>query len=738
MRSSRIVLFVSLVLASAFAVHAQQKKLMTADQLYRNAEPRVLEPLPSVVRWLDDSHYLVSKRVEGQPRPSMISVDAITGKETEYKGFEQYQDVAGEGWNLANPASTNEVNTRAVYVKENDLYYLDTEAKQFKRLTESKDEEKNPTLSPDGKYVAFTRNNDLYAIDAVSGKESRYTSDGGEAVYSGWAAWVYFEEILGRGSRYRAFWWSPDSRKIAFYRFDENKVPVFPIYSSEGQHGILENQRYPKAGDANPEVRVGIVSVDDGKTSWVDFNEKDDQYFGTPFWTPDGKQLWVQWMNRGQDNLRVYAVDLQTGKKAQVYSENQPSWVDWLEEIKFLEGNKGYIIKTDKDGWMHIYHHDMKGNLKSQLTKGKWQVSAITYVDEDDDLIYFTARKEASTRTDLYKVGLNGKGLTRLTFGPFSHSARLSPKGSYFVTTYSNVLTPSRMGLYTNKGKLVRELGDNKGKEFGNYDLAKVEMFTIRTSDGYDLPAVWVLPTNFDPARKYPVLVSIYGGPAAGTVFDTWRGTSSQWLAQEGVIQISFDHRASGHFGKEGVALMHRNLGKWEMNDYAECVKWLRTKPFVDASKVCITGGSYGGYMTCMALTAGADYFTHGIAGSSVTDWQLYDTHYTERYMDTPAENPEGYKAGSVMTHADKYKGLLRIVHGNMDDNVHMQNSIQLVDKLEETGKHFELMIYPGGRHGWGGAKAVHSRNEGLRFYYRYLLEKPFQEELFAPSRGRR
>ena len=729
-------LFVSVVLALSLSANGRQKKPMTAEQIFRNAEPRVLESLPGVTRWLDDTHYLATKRVEGQMRPSMVSVDAKTGKETEYKGFEQYQDVAGEGWNLSNPATTNDDNTRAVYVKDNDLYFLDASAKQFKRLTESTDEEKNPTLSPDGKYVAFTRNNDLYAIEVSTGKESRFTSDGSDVVYSGWAAWVYFEEILGRGSRYRAFWWSPDGKKIGYMRFDETHVPVFPIYNSEGQHGFLENQRYPKAGDANPEVRVGIVSIDNGKTIWADFNEKDDQYFGTPFWTPDSKQLWVQWMNRGQDNLRVYAVDLQTGKKTQMYNENQSSWVDWLEEINVLKGNKGYVIKSDKDGWMHIYHYDMKGNLKTQVTKGKWQISGIAYIDEDDDVIYFTARKEASTRTDLYKVGLNGKGLTRLTFGPYSHSTRLSTKGSFFVTTYSNAATPSMMGLYNSKGKLVRELGNSKGKEFENFDIAKAELFTIRTPDGYDLPVVWTLPTNFDPNKKYPVLISIYGGPNAGTVYDIWRGTSGQWLAQEGMIQMSVDHRASGHFGKEGVALMHRNLGKWEMNDYIEAAKWLRTKPFVDTSKICITGGSYGGYTTAMALTFGAGYFTHGIASSSVTDWQLYDTHYTERFMDTPAENPEGYKAGSAMTYADRYKGMLRIVHGTMDDNVHMQNSIQLVDTLEDLGKHFEFMVYPGGRHGWGGAKAAHSRNEAMRFYYMYLLEKPYPEDIFSAPAG--
>jgi dipeptidyl-peptidase-4 len=260
-------------------------------------------------------------------------------------------------------------------------------------------------------------------------------------------------------------------------------------------------------------------------------------------------------------------------------------------------------------------------------------------------------------------------------------------------------------------------------------------MIRIRTSDGYDLPASLMLPTSFDPRKRYPVLISIYGGPLSATVSDSWRDLTSQWLAMEGVIQMSVDHRGSGHFGKKGAALMHRNLGKWEMHDYIEAVKWLRAQGYVDTTKVCITGGSYGGYVTCMALTYGADYFTHGIASSSVTDWQLYDSHYTERYMDSKDENPEGYAFGSVMTHADKYKGLLRIVHGTMDDNVHMQNSIQLVDKLEDLGKHFEVMLYPNGRHGWRGPKASHDRSETYRFYYRYLLEKEFPAEQFKSVR---
>jgi len=438
-----------------------------------------------------------------------------------------------------------------------------------------------------------------------------------------------------------------------------------------------------------------------------------------------------KWMNRGQDNLKLFAVDPATGKKTEIYSETQKSWVEWFETIDFLPNNKGFILKSDKDGWAHLYLHAMDGKLKNRLTQGNSTVVDVLLVDEKSQRIYFTAKKEASTRTDLYRAKLDGKEITRLTAGDYTHNIRLSKGGSYFITTYSNVSTPQKMALHKGGGAMLKELGDSKTPEFANYELAKTELFRVMNSDGYNLPVVWTLPANFDPTKKYPVLISIYGGPSAGTVSDSWRGLTSQWLAMEGMIQVSMDHRASGHFGKEGVALMHRHLGKWEMHDYIEVAKWLRAKPFVDTTKICITGGSYGGYVTSMALTYGADYFTHGIALYSVTDWRLYDTHYTERYMDTSKENPDGYKNGSVMTHAEKYKGLLRIVHGTMDDNVHMQNSIQLASALQDLGKHFEFMVYPGGRHGWGGPKATHSRNENYRFYYKYLLEKEFPEGLF-------
>jgi dipeptidyl-peptidase-4 len=739
MRRSLCTPWLVLVLLWTVAGTAQEKKHLTFEQIFNDAEPRLLEQLPAIPGWADDENYLVTRGERRGGRVQVFAVNAKTGEERLYRDLGQYREILGEGINPFAPVANDEAYRRLIYEKENDLYFLNTETKELKRLTTSEAEEKNPTLSPDGRAVAFTRGGNLFSIDLGTGKEIQYTSDTLEPVSNGYASWLYYEEILGRASRYRAFWWSPDSRHIAFYRFDDSRVPIFPIVGVEGQHGSMERTRYPEVGDPNPMVRFGVVtSGDGGKIVWAKFEENLDQYFGMPFWIPNGKAILVQWMNRRQDTLKLFAVDPSTGEIRNRYVEHQPSWVDWLEKVTFVGDDGECIVKSDRDGWAHLYLLRADGTLKTRLTEGRWSVAALELLDERHGRVFFSAKKENSTRSDLYCVGLDGRGLRRLTAGPFSHSVMVSPGGSYFITRYSNVATPTCVALYASNGSLIRELGNSKTRAFDEYQIAPTELLRIPSKDGYALPMTLVLPLAMDSSRKYPVIMSVYGGPGSETVSDTWHGLTAQWWAEEGIIQVSIDHRGSGHFGKEGEALMYRNLGKWEMHDYIAAVKWLRAKPYVDSSRVCITGGSYGGYVTALALTEGAEYFTHGIATSSVIDWQLYDSHYTERYMGTKSDNPDGYAFASVLTHADKYRGLLRLVHGTSDENVHLQNTMQLVDKLEDLGKHFELMLYPGGRHGWGGAKAIHSRNETYRFYYAELLGKEFPEQLFKSVRPRR
>ncbi len=708
-RTQCIKQFAVIVMAFALTTSAlAQKKELGDEQYLKNNFKGITQPLPTLVKWIDDSHFILKR--DGKN----YEIDAKTGAEKEY---------------VEPNINKGTVETKPnIITKGNDLYH--SKNVEDTRLTNDEAPEINATVSPDGNYVAYTKKNDLYTVNLITKKETRITNDGSETILNGYASWVYMEEILGRSGRHRAFWWSPDSKHIAFFRSDDTKVPVFTITDATGLHGMVETQRYPKVGDPNPEVKVGIAEPESTKIVWAAFNEKDDQYFGQPYWKPDGTSLLVQWMNRLQNNLIIYEVNTFTGVRTEFYNEKQKSWIDLDDQggrLHFLEDNTGFILTSDASGWNHLYFHDIKGKRINAITAGKFTVTDIIYVDEQKDVVYFTARSlENSARTDLYRVNLNGKNMERLTIGEYNNNIRLSPGGSYFIITYSNAGTPPKMTLMSTKRKIIKDLGDSKGPELDNYNIAKTEIVRVKSDDGlYNLPMKVTWPLNMDKNKKYPVLVSVYGGPNAGSVMDTWGlSGNQQWYAKEGLIQVSMDHRASGHFGKEGVANMYHNLGYWEMKDYSTMVKWLIANGNVDASKVCITGFSYGGYMATYALTYGADLFTHGMAGGSVTDWTLYDSHYTERFMGTPANNAEGYKSSNVMTHADKYKGMLQIVHGVIDDNVHMQNSIQLISKLQDLKKDFEFMPYSGGRHGWGGNKGLHFQNLKTKFIYKYLLEK--------------
>jgi dipeptidyl-peptidase-4 len=687
---------------SAFA----QKKELTDEQYVKGNFKGITNTLPLVTKWVDDSHFILKKDSKS------YVVDCKTGAEKE-----------------ATDAEAKAEESRSIsYMKSGDVYVKINGVET--QLTTDTSRKNNPTISPDGNYVGFTRRNDLYTINVNTKKETRLTNDGSDVILNGYASWVYTEEILGRRSTYRSFWWSPDSKHIAFFRTDDSPVPVFTITDGTGQHGYVEGVRYPKVGDTNPYVKVGVVSPEGGNIVWADFNDKDDQYFGAPYWTNDGSSLWVQWMDRLQDDLIVWAVDPATGSKKILYEERQKTWIELeYDRIKFLNNSKNFLLQSDRTGWNHIYLMDPNGHEINAVTSGKFTVLTVSWIDEKKSIVYFTARsRENTARTDLYRVDFSGKNLQRLTFGDLNHAfINMSPGGSYFITSYSSSSTPNKMTLVSNKGKIIRDIGDSKGEQFDSYDLAKTELIRVKSDDAlYELPMKVTWPMNMDKAKKYPVLISIYGGPNAGSVWDSWTlNGNQQWYAKEGLIQVIMDHRASGHFGKEGVNNMYHNLGYWEMKDYTTMVKWLIANGNADPTKICITGFSYGGYVSCYALTYGSDVFTHGMAGGSVVDWSLYDSHYTERYMGTPKNNPEGYKTSSVLTYANNYKGMLQIAHGVIDDNVHIQNSIQFISKLQDLKKDFEFMEYSGGRHGWGGNKQLHFQNLKTRFIYKYLLEKP-------------
>lgn len=594
---------------------------------------------------------------------------------------------------------------------------------------------KNPTYSPDGSRIAYTLDNDLYSMDVKTNQITRHTFDGSDVILNGYASWVYYEEILGRPSMYRAFWWSPDSKVLAFYRFDNSKVPVFPIYHPSGLHGTLDSTRYPKAGDINPEVRIGFVSANGGETVWAEFNPEIDQYFGIPFWSGDGKRFMVAWMDRAQDNLELFSVNPYDGQKVSVYKEHQDSYIDWMEQMLFSE--KGIYIVRDFSGWQQIYFLSYDGTKFEQLTQGRnWSVSLLRV---DRNWLYYTAKCESTVRTGIYRVKLGSKKIERLSSGDLSYSGVvISEDGRNIAALASNCKTPTKLvNISIGLGKAEQTVvADSKGAAFDEYALALPEIVYIRNRDGQSIPARVIWPVGMDRTKKYPVKVDLYGGPDNPQVRDSWAGLgfATQWWANHGVIQIVLDNRDGGHLGKEGMNQAYRKLGTVEFEDFVDGIKYFRGLPYVNEEKVGVEGFSFGGTMTTLCVTEANKYFQYGIAGGGVYDWALYDSHYTERYMDRPQDNPEGYAAGRVIDRIDNYRGddsnMLRLTHGTGDDNVHFQNTLQLVAKLQEKHKDFELMIYPDGMHGYRGDQQKHCQYQNYKFWYKYLLGRDMPESL--------
>lgn len=677
-----------------------------------------------VTGWVDDTHFIF-RTLDKDNKPVTLNVDVKSGKSVPYTAPKTERELLGESLPKGSSLSFSDIISpdmkAVVMVKDNDLFYFRTGDKEVIRLTNDKTDEVNTRFSPDGTKLAYTKNKDMYVYDLTAKKEIRLTTDASDKIYNGYSSWVYNEEILGRPSRYAAFWWSPDSKKIAYMRTDETDVPVFTLNrldEADGIHGKLELIPYPKPGDPNPKVKIGVADISNAKTTWVKTDYNADLYLAWPFWKPDGSKLAIQVLNRDQNDMKFILADPATGDFTQIYSETRKSWIDFYEDIYVMKSGSGFIVRSYRSDWDNLYYYGWDGKLVSQITNVNWKVAAISKVDEDTKTVYFTGTGPEPTDNHFFKVGLDGKNLIQITKEPGYHYVSISPKGSYFIDSWNSITSPGSIVAYGSKGQLVREVHKNEMPAFDPAKNSKSDMTRIMTSDGqFMMPAIITYPVNFDPAKRYPVVFTIYGGPGMANCSNTWKGFSPSWYAQNGIITFMVDHRGSGLFGKKGLDQIYRNLGKWEILDYGDAVNWLKSRSFVDSTKIGITGMSYGGYMTCLALTKGAEFWTHGFAGSSVTDWKLYDDVYTERYMDTPQDNPEGYKNASVMTFVKNYKGKLYFNHGDMDDNVHMQNSIQLISKMEDAGKIFQFMLYPNGRHGWGGAKAAHSNNEQNRFW---------------------
>ena len=683
----------------------------------------------AITGWIDDTHFSL-RTFDNNNNPIYQNIDVRTGKAVPITEEQSPAEVISRALPADVGLGVNDVispdSKSAIIVRDNDLWSFTIGSGEIKRLTNDNAPEINVRFSPDNSKIAYTKNRDLYVYDLANDKEIRLTTDASDKIYNGYASWVYFEEILGRPSRYAAFWWSNDGTKIAYLRFDDSEVPVFTLNrldEADGIHGVIEAVPYPKAGDPNPKVKIGVADIATTTTTWIKIDYSIDQYIAWPFWTTDSKKLAVQILNRDQTDLEIILADPNTGDFTRIYNESRKTWVEFFEDTYVMKDGSGFILRSSKSDWENLYYYAWDGRLISQITNIDFNVTSIDRVDELAKTLYFSATE--STDVHCFRIGLDGKNLLQITKGNGTHSLNISPKGTYYIDTWNSLNNPGSIIAYDKNGKLMREVYKFEFPQVDPSKQAKAELVKIKTSDGlFEMPAIITYPLNFDPSKLYPVVFQIYGGPNSKGVYNRWQGAAPSWYAENGIITISVDHRGSGHFGKKGLDYMYRSFGKWEILDYADAVKWLRAKPFVDPARMGITGTSYGGYVTCLALTKGSDFWTHGIATAPVTDFRLYDNIYTERYMDTPQDNPEGYNNGSVLNFVGNFKGKLLLNHGDMDDNVHLQNSIQFISKMQDAGKPFEFMLYPGERHGWGGSKAVFLRNSTYSFWLENFFGK--------------
>ena len=576
---------------------------------------------------------------------------------------------------------------------------------------------------------AFTRDNDLWIRSLADSTETRLTFDGSELILNGYASWLYYEEIFGRPSQFRAFWWSPDSRRLGFYRFDNSTVPMFPIYSPFGQDGTLHQTRYPKAGEANPSVRIGIVEAREGaEPVWADFDDSPEQYFGTPFWGADSQEFYVSREPRRQNVLDLYAVSVADGSRRQVYHEEYPTWVEWIDGMIFTE--KGlYMARNFETGWEQIYFLGYDGTLKRLSSGPNWNILLLK-VDEKTGDVWFTAERDNRLHTTFYRLDRKGR-ITALTDPELNVTdGSISEDGKTFEAVASTARMPwvaisGRTDKYAMK---IDSTLARRGAGQPDPQIVKIE------NEGFELYGLMSLPENFDPSKKYPVQMQLYGGPGTPYVRDIWgdRDASDRWCYENGVIYIVVDPRSSGENGRRGMDQAFRRMALIELQDYIAWAKWLQDLPYVDGGRIGVKGFSFGGTTTAMLVLRYPQYFRCGIAGGGVYDWHLYDTHYTERFMDPPQANPEGYAEASVLNWVPRVfedgvrqplPNALCLTHGTGDDNVHFQNTLQLIDALQQAGYQFELRIYPDGMHGYRGQQRLHDLEAEAIFWQKWLLE---------------
>lgn len=755
--------FPVLRLAGPVALHTGKPRPLPEDRLTgqritRNRPVNLSGNPMSIHRWLEDGeHFLQSKGGR------MHKVHARTGRATPYQAepsklveslaaLPTLGAAAAEGLGEDGPpvtfggrraARTQGIRRNEVLLnRDNDLYVGFHDGSKAVRLTRTPAAEELATLSPDGKFVAFVRENNLYVVDVATQTERALTTDGTALIANGKADWVYEEELFYRRGP-RAYWWAPDSKSLAFYRFDDTPVHLFTVLDHMPTRLKVETTPYPKAGDPNPIVRLGIVTVAGGPVQWADLSGYSENAIVLPRcgWMPDGKSVFLYIQDRAQTWLDFCTVTPR-GELTRLFRETTKAWVEDPGDPHYLKDGS-FLLFSDRTGWRHVYHFAANGALKKAVTSGEWEVRSLVHVDEESGWVYVTGTApEHFYGGQLYRARLDGSKLERLTQGGGDHRIQLNPTATLFIDSWSDHQTPPQARLYDSSGRLIRTLDTNPAYEREQYLLGKYELVRIPMPDGFVLEGSILYPPEFNPDRRYPVWFKTYGGPYSPqfilpSVQDSY-GTGQvqdQALASLGFIVFRTDPRSSSGKGMASAWTCYRQLGVQETKDIEAAIQWLCQRPYVDPARIGMSGHSYGGFLTAYAMTH-TKLFAAGIAGAPVTDWRLYDTIYTERFMNTPQENPKGYEITSVVRAARNLHGKLLLLHGIMDDNVHLQNSVQLMQALQAADKDFEVMFYPRARHGIFGShyqRLVHD------FMVRHLRPTPSGEpqpaKLSAPGK---
>ena len=607
-----------------------------------------------------------------------------------------------------------------------DLYYYDLASAKSKKLTNTDAFETDARFSPKGNYVSFIREQNLYALALNSGEEIQLSQDGGGVIKNGMAEFVAQEEM----SRMTGYWWSGDETKIAYTRVDESPVKEAirnEIYADEVK---LFNQRYPFTGTDNVKIQLGVVKLNDQHVDWIDLGKDEDIYIARAKWLKDSKTLSYQWQNRSQQTLELRFYDSESKKQKVALTENSDTWINLHFDLVFLKDKKHFVWASERDGFKHLYLYRTNGQLVRQITSGDWAVDSLKGIDEKKGIVYFAGRKDTPLESHLYSAPLFKKGDSkRITEEGQYHNVVLAKDNKTFIDTSSSVNKPKSAALRKVNGEFITWLEENKldnSHPLTPYlsNLATPEYGTLKADDGQIMHYRLFKPTNMSAGKKHPVIVNVYGGPHAQRVTNSWRSKNLyfQYMAQQGYVIFQLDNRGSYNRGKKFEDAIYKNLGDVEVSDQIKGVEFLRTLDYVDAKRIGIYGHSYGGYMALMTMFKAGDYFTAGVSGAPVTDWALYDTHYTERYLGHPDTNAKGYEASAVFPYTDGLKGPLMIYHGMADDNVLFTHATKLFKQLQDSEKQFEMMTYPGSKHSLRGKQVqTHLHQTITNFFNRHF-----------------